>query len=343
MKFSIIIPHFNVPDLLERAINSIPNRQDTEIIVVDDSSSEENKLKLRTVCKESSKLVRLLEQPKNMGGGAARNAGMDIAIGDFLLFLDADDFFNECINDIMNEYANDEKHDVIFFKASSVDNVTLEPRDRLNYLNDQIDKWIANPQRGEIELRYSFGVPVCKLIRRGVVVENHLRFDETRIHNDTTFAYRLGYVANQIFADARFGYCATIREGSVSRQESDELRLVTINILGRAVLFFREKLHISHMEDQLSFNLYILLRKRSYKYFIKGIDELVKIGFSRDDIFSFFSRQMALDSLKSTIWVILFSPIFKIKILSLKGIFRYTIISCFKNKKHCIHYYDENK
>ena len=94
MKYSIIIPHYNIPHLLERALSSIPSRQDTEIIVVDDSSSEENKLKLRTVCKESSKLVRLLEQPKNMGGGAARNAGMDIAIGDFLLFLDADDFFN---------------------------------------------------------------------------------------------------------------------------------------------------------------------------------------------------------------------------------------------------------
>ena len=333
MKFSIIIPHFNVPDLLERAIRSIPSRQDTEIIVVDDSSREESKLKLRTICKGGSKLVKLLEQPKNMGGGAARNAGMEVATGDFFVFLDADDFFNECINDMMNEYANDEQHDVIFFKASSVDNVTLEPTERLNYLNVQIDHWLANPQKGEIELRYSFGVPVCKFIRRSVIVENNLRFDETRIHNDTTFAYRLGYVANQICADGRLGYCATIREGSVSRQESDDLRLVTINILGRAVLFFREKLHVNHMEDQLSFNLYILLRKRSYSYFIRGIDELVKIGFAKEDIYFFFSKQMALDSLKSTIWIILFSPIFRIKILSLIGIFRYTIFSYFKNNK----------
>lgn len=331
MKYSIIIPHYNIPHLLERALSSIPSRQDTEVIVVDDSSSEENKLKLRTVCKESSKFVRLLEQPKNMGGGAARNAGMKIAVGEFLLFLDADDFFNECINDIMDTYAADTQNDVIFFKATSVDSVTLQPSGRLDYLNYELDKWFANQQAGEICLRYSFGVPVCKLIRRSVVEQNNLKFDETRIHNDTTFAYQLGYVAKRIWADVRPGYCATVREGSVSKQESDDLRLVTINILGRAVLFFREKLGTDYMEDQLSFNLYILLRKKSYRYFIKGIDELVKLGFERNDVFSFFVKQMAIDSLKSTIWIILYSPILKIKFLSLIGIFRYSIKSNFKS------------
>lgn len=330
MKYSIIIPHYNIPHLLQRAINSIPNREDLEIIIIDDFSSEQNKLELRKICKEDSRQIKLLEHSNNKGGGAARNSGMDIAEGEFVLFLDADDFFNDCIDELMTEYADDRMHDVIFFKANSVDNETLVPKDRLNYLNDEIDEWLRNPDKGEVGLRYFFGVPVCKIIRRSVIIKNNLRFDETRIHNDTTFAYMLGYAANRIVADPRAGYCATVRSGSVSRQQSDELQLVTINILGREVLFFREKLNKNYSEDQLCFNLYILLRKKSYDSFKKGIDDLVKLGFSRDDIFHIFSRQMAMDSLKSSIWIILFSPIFKIRLFSFMDIFKYIILSSIK-------------
>lgn len=332
MKYTIIIPHYNLPQLLQRAINSIPQRDDLEVIVVDDCSSEQNRLEVRRICKESPLRINLCEQAENKGGGAARNAGMELATGEFVMFMDADDLLNPCINDIMDDYAQDEHHDVIFFKSSSVDNETLEPRNRFDYLNVQIDKWLVNRGEGEIALRYFFGVPVCKIIRRKLLLDKQLKFDETRIHNDTTFAYMLGFAAGKIIADTRAGYCVTIREGSVSRQESDDLRLVTINILARAVLFFREKLGTDYAEDQLCFNLYILLRKKSYRYFEKGIDEVVKVGFKRNDVLSFFSKQMAIDSFKSTIWVIMFSPILKVRLLSFIDIFRYTIPSLFKTK-----------
>lgn len=304
MKYSVIIPHHNIPKLLRRAIASIPRREDLEVIVVDDASDDKYKDDIRQMCAEFD--AHLIELSKNGGGGKARNEGLKVAKGEFILFLDADDFFNYCIHDILDEYA-DMPYDIAFFKGNCVDSETYSVGHRLDYLNRQIDAWMADSMKGEEGLRYEFGIPCCRIIRRSLTDKYDIRFDEIRIHDDTTFAYMLGYYANTIIADKRCILCATIREGSVNKQQGANMLLTTVDVLGRQVLFMN-KIGRQHGKYGLCCNMYLLLRAKDFANFNNAINNLVALGFKKKEIEKFFPKLMAKDSIKSTIWIILFSP-----------------------------------
>lgn len=307
MNYSIIIPHHNVPKLLKRALDSIPKRNDVEIIVVDDASAPEYKEQLRNVC-SMRKDVLLIEQNKNKGGGAARNIGLEHATGKFVLFLDADDFYNYCINEILDEYI-DTDYDIVFFKGNCVDSETYMAGNRLEYNNEKIDRYLSDTSRNEQELRYQFQVPVCKIIRRKTIVGNDIKFDEINIRNDVTFSYLVGYYAKKIAVDQRAIYCATTREGSVSSFRGADRILTTIDVLGRAVLFFRHKdIDSGSYEMILSHNLYILLRRKDYENFNLGFEHLQQIGLERKATERLFSKRMAKTALSSSVWCIAHAP-----------------------------------
>lgn len=93
MKYSIIIPHFNDFKSLERLLNSIPSRDDIEIIVIDDKSTDEYDLD-----SIKSKCIFLNNETPIKSAGTCRNIGLKIAKGKWLLFADSDDvFFEQCI------------------------------------------------------------------------------------------------------------------------------------------------------------------------------------------------------------------------------------------------------
>ena len=87
--YTIIIPHKNCPDLLKRCVDSIPVRDDVQIIVVDDNSDEDKKPSIERKGME----VVLLDASSSKGAGRARNVGLKHAKGKWLLFADADDYY----------------------------------------------------------------------------------------------------------------------------------------------------------------------------------------------------------------------------------------------------------
>ena len=101
--FSFIIPHRNAPFLLARCIDSIPVREDVEIIVVDDNSTPEVLHQLKDIEKRYSHIAFIVTT-LSKGAGYARNVGIELAKGKWLLFIDADDFFYPCINGILDKY-----------------------------------------------------------------------------------------------------------------------------------------------------------------------------------------------------------------------------------------------
>lgn len=88
ISFSFIIPHKNCPDLLQRCVDSIPDRDDVQIIVVDDNSDDEKK---PAIYRRDVEIV-LLDAEHSKGAGRARNEGLKHAKGKWLLFADADDY-----------------------------------------------------------------------------------------------------------------------------------------------------------------------------------------------------------------------------------------------------------
>lgn len=92
-RVSVLIPLYNTEKYIEKCVNSIPNRQDIEIIVLDDCSTDRsievaaNALKRKTLSKWS-----IYKNNQNMGIGYTRNVLLDMATGDYVFFLDSDDY-----------------------------------------------------------------------------------------------------------------------------------------------------------------------------------------------------------------------------------------------------------
>ena len=111
---SIIIPVYNVEKYLERCVNSILTQsyKDFELILVDDGSSDRS----GEICDSFSydTRVKIIHQ-KNMGVSSARNAGMNIMQGDYVWFIDADDWIDENALSIIMQKGK--QSDLIFFGA----------------------------------------------------------------------------------------------------------------------------------------------------------------------------------------------------------------------------------
>ena len=240
INYSIIIPHKNIAYLLVRCVCSIPKRDDLEIIIIDDGSDEKNLKEINACEFFKRKDVSIIYNYDSKGGGYARNIGLKAAKGKWVLFADADDFFMYCLNEVLDEYA-EAQSDVIYFPGISLDTNTYMPRKRTSYVNKLIETYKHNPQKAEKELRYLFGEPWCKLIRRDMIKTYHITFDETFIHNDTTFSYLIGYYARMVDVDSRAIYCVTTRENSVSISINESKEQTRIEVFARAEKFFREK------------------------------------------------------------------------------------------------------
>lgn len=322
INYSIIIPHHNIPQLLDRCLYSIPRRDDVQIIVVDDASSEEYLPSLEKVCAKYESVELVLLNP-NKGGGGARNEGLMRAKGDYVLFADADDYFNFCINGILDEYKN-MADDIVFFKASCCDSYTYEPGERTNHLNRYIDLWNNRRDIAEEHLRYMFGEPWCKLIRRSLIEDNNIRFDEVRINNDTTFSYLVGHHARSVSVDSRYLYCYTTRQGSVSVQNDSWRLFVKADVFGRSSLFF-ESLNLNVKEDRHLKVLYTFIRNKDYEGFHRAYNQLIGLGHMEKNIKKNYAQVVARNSIKSAIWCVFYTPDKLMRLLCLKDLFTISI------------------
>lgn len=214
-KYSIIVPHRNSLNLLERAIKSIPNRSDVEIIIVDNSIGDVDlsgiKILNNNICVFSSDIER--------GAGGARNVGIENARGQWLLFLDADDFFVDTAFESFDTFANSD-YEIVFFKWTSCYSDTLEPASRDLYYNKFIDSYINKQIGSDLILRYKLDTPCAKLISRKLIIDNNILFDECISCNDAFFSTKIGFYANVIMASSSSVYCATVNKGSITNTRS---------------------------------------------------------------------------------------------------------------------------
>ena len=113
INYTFIIPHRNIPLLLERCLWSIPQRNYIQLIVIDDKS-DTNLCELQNIITKTQYRVDYIRSSNNLGGGNARNLGLEKAKGKWIIFADADDFFNYCITDILDQN-KDSLADIIYF------------------------------------------------------------------------------------------------------------------------------------------------------------------------------------------------------------------------------------
>lgn len=115
IKCSIIIPCWNSKEYLGKCLESIPKRDDIEIICIDDGSTDKTIDLLKNYKEFMYKDIEILNYKKNKGVSYARNMGIDKAKGEYLLFLDSDDYIDgNVFNNIVDNYLNGE-YDMVFY------------------------------------------------------------------------------------------------------------------------------------------------------------------------------------------------------------------------------------
>lgn len=214
--YTIIIPHYNIPQLLERCIASIPNRNDVQIIVVDDCSPQTPLLR-KTI--EKIKFRQNLEvYYTNQGGsaGRARNIGLEHAYGKWIIFADADDFFESCLSDVMDRYVN-AKEDVLYFNFRSVLSKNIQQKSTRESTYSEFFKQYKKDHKEE-NFRFLYCTPWAKIINRHFIESNKIRFEETRYANDAMFSALIGCKANTILPVDTPIYVLTERENSLTNQ-----------------------------------------------------------------------------------------------------------------------------
>lgn len=234
MKVSIIIPHYNSLELLKNLISTIPQREEIQTIVIDDNSTE-NRTEYIDFQKENPQILFLANEEGKNSAGRCRNVGLEKAEGEWLLFADADDFFEEGLWERIKSFLEQKEFDIIYFQPTSIFLESGETASRHVRVCKLIDDFLSEPNLyHECRLRYYFEAPWSKLIRRSVVVNNQIQFDATRFANDIMFSMQVAYHAKKIKAVKETIYCITQSQGTLTTTPGKE------NFEGRFEVFLRK-------------------------------------------------------------------------------------------------------
>lgn len=217
--YTIIIPHKDIPDLLQRCLATIPQRADVQVIVVDDNSNPD-KVDFSQFPGLGRTNIECYFTKEGKGAGYARNVGLQHARGKWLLFADADDFFHEGMLEILDKW-KDSNRDMIYFNCDTVDSDTLEPAEPRLWIR------LSQTSREYWENSCEWHVPWGKMIRADMVQSHNIIFDEVRVSNDVMFSAYCGYYAkDNIDISLETLYCATERKNSLTTEKWNEERVM---------------------------------------------------------------------------------------------------------------------
>ena len=225
---SIIVPVYNVERYLKKCLESCINQtySNIEIILVNDGSTDTSLFICEEFTKKSNNVV-LINQ-KNSGVSAARNKGLNKAKGDFIYFLDSDDWLELTMMEELVNLLENELPDVIIFGYAKVNNLgELVSKTKVDF------NYSIQMQSGGDKLMSLFdkgiGLTVWdKLIKREIIVKNKLHFNKMRNAEDFIFCIDLYFVCSSIkvIKDVYYNYRIQM-EG----KRSDNYELISNHIL----------------------------------------------------------------------------------------------------------------
>lgn len=187
MKYSVIIPIYNAAATIGRCLDSLLRQPHdaVEILVVNDGSSDESGEICRRYARDHA-CIRYFEK-ENGGVSSARNLGLEKAAGEYILFVDSDDYVAADYFAVINQVITRQDPDIMLFGLGC-----FGARDDVwqtgNFFAEQ-EVEIATFVRAA-SLAYLYSSTTSKLFRRNIILENNLRFDENLlIGEDQAFIF----------------------------------------------------------------------------------------------------------------------------------------------------------
>jgi len=252
MKYSVIIPVYNAEKTLERCVSSLLRQSfsDYEIILVNDGSADNSLALCRAYEKKYANIIAV--DKKNGGASSARNAGLDTASGDYILFVDSDDYVEGNYFEMLETC--DLPNGLLVFTNKWERNGTNELIQR-QIRNDMNDKSLFEKVRYMIDSRTING-PVSKKYSRRLIEAHHLRFDE-KMPVAEDFIFGLSYLLQ--CEDVRiFNTSVYINDqtdmNSLSRGKKENLIHIYPIVFDRAF----DLIYASSFHEQQKHQLYVI-------------------------------------------------------------------------------------
>lgn len=293
-KISVIVPVFNVEQVLPQCIESILNQtfKDFEVIFVDDGS-EDNSLNILYHYEDMDSRICVLSQ-QNKYAGVARNRAMQIAKGDYLIFLDSDDFFEQNLLEEMYGSITRENCDICVCGATSYNHVSGEKSSMPWFCKTKFipENTVFSKNSSEYNpYIYCFTTPAPwnKMFKRSFIQKNNLWFQNTRSANDMFFVLLSLSLADKIVINAKelIAYRINNKNSLQATQDKDFYAFYEATYKLKLVLIERgiyEVVKNSFINFALDFCLYNLGTMKKQATFLELYDFIKYRAFKELDI-----------------------------------------------------------
>ena len=242
-KISIIVPVYNVEEYLSNCVESLLNQtfKDFELILVNDGSTD-NSLEICKKYKNIDNRIRIVD--KNNGGlSSARNAGLDVAKGDYIGFIDSDDYVHPKMYEILYKKIVENNAEISLCNFKKVHNYDKE----LLKTNENLEQKILTEFMSKIEALEKMdeenGVVLIvawnKLYKRDLF--RNLRYRHGAIHEDEFIVHRILYDAKKVIYVKEPLYFYMQRDGSIMNNITKITRVDYLLALSDRIKFFNEK------------------------------------------------------------------------------------------------------
>lgn len=219
---SIIVPVYNVEKYLEECIDSILNQtyKNLEIILVDDGSTDKSGI----ICEDYAKIdsrIKVIHK-KNGGLSDARNVGIDKALGEFIIFVDSDDYIDKDMCQILINYVCEYNVDIVSCNFKKVFDNNIE-EDNITYFKEKIKILTKEEVLKEyfVTLAPEIFATWNKLYNRNIFFsEKKIRFPLNRLHEDIATTYKLYNESKKIILLNKILYCYRQRSNSIMKNIS---------------------------------------------------------------------------------------------------------------------------
>lgn len=214
-KISVVIPAYNIAEYLPRCLDSIlcQTHRNLEIIVINDGSSDGTGPLVDMYCKKDSR-VRVIHK-KNAGVSAARNDGLDAATGDYIGFVDGDDYLDRnmygSLLELLLKFSADIAH--CGYRKSF-------PDGRTSYYYNTGEIRVQDTNRGITDLLTADKIEptLCTKLYKKAILKNLIQREDLKYQEDLLFNLEaFGRATVSVFYDIT-PYCYILRSGSATMQ-----------------------------------------------------------------------------------------------------------------------------
>ena len=242
-KVSVIVPFYNVEGYIEKCLDTLVNQtlEDIEIILVNDGSKDNSILIAKKFLEKYPKKIVYLEK-ENGGLSDARNFGIPYAKGEYIAFLDSDDYVEKNMYEEMYNLAKKENSDMVQcnFYWEYIDKNKKKIGDMQKYSNKK--ELIT---KGRVEAWN-------KLIKREILENEEIRFPKGLRYEDVEFTYKLApYLEKVSFIDKPFIHYIQ-RQNSISNSQNERTAEI-FDILDNVIKYYKEKNIYEEYKNELEY------------------------------------------------------------------------------------------